>query len=489
MSPTHVDNTLVFETTAASVQPGDLFLGEVHGVEALSTPYEFRLTLECRVDGGLGPETIAELLDSSCQIGFGPGGIQRVSGVLRQIDLVDMEHTGARTTYEAVLVPRLWLATLSRRSRCFNDQSIPDIIKTVLGEMGLAEGTDFELRLVESYPAREYVVQYEESDFAFLSRWMERLGMFYCFEQTDECEKLVITDSNTQLVPAPDHAEVVYSIATETGVVGAIHQMRRRDRRMPKQIHVRDYNWRTPARPVTGDADVDADHGVGLQTYYGDHFADDGGGATYARLRAEGWNATKQVFTAWSVNTDYSPGYRFTLSGAPVGELDAEYLITRVVHRAHQHSEGAGGGDYRNEITAIAATVPYRPPRITPWPRIDGVIHAKIDAEAVSSAAPIDDKARYKVVFPYDLYGTFGGKATRWVRKAEPYSGSDYGMHFTLHVGAEVAIAHVNGDPDRPIIIGCVPNTATMSPLTSVHATRSAIRTRSGILIDFEDDA
>lgn len=489
MSETHVDNTLVFETTAASIQPGDLFLVQMHGVEALSTPYEFRLTLQCGVDGGLGPDTITELLDASCQIGFGPGGTQRVSGVLRQIELIDMEITGARTVYEAVLVPRLWLATLSRRSRCFNDKSIPDVIKTVLGDMELADGTDFELRLVESYSPREYIVQYEESDFAFLSRWMERLGLFYCFEQTDECEKLVIADSNSALVSAPDHSEVAYSTENTLGQVGAIHQIRRRDRRMPKTIHVRDYNWRTPAKPITGDADVDADHGVGLQTYYGDHFADDAQGATYARLRAETWNATKQVFTAWSVNPDFAPGHRITVSGAPVGELDIEYVITRTVHRAHQLSDASGGGDYRNEIEAIAYAVPYRPARIAPWPRIDGVMHAKIDAEAVSSAAPIDDKGRYKVVFPYDLYGAYGGKSTRWVRKAEPYSGSDYGMHFTLHVGAEVAIAHVNGDPDRPIILGSVPNTATVSPLTSTHATRSAIRTRSGILIDFEDDA
>lgn len=488
MSATHLDNTLIFETTAPSISPGDFFVREMHGVEALSTPYEIRLTLECTVDGGLGPESIAELLDASCQIGFGPGGVQRIAGVLRQIELVDLEATGERALYEAVLVPRFWLTTLNRRSRCFNDHSIPDIIRVVLSDMEWTEGADFELRLNETYEAREYVVQYEESDFAFLSRWMERLGMFYFFEQNGEKDKLVIADANSALVPVPDHPECVYAVHDE-GMAGAIHRIRRRDRRMPSKVHVRDYNWRTPARPVTGDADVDTEHGVGLQAYTGDHFRDDAEGRRYARLRAEGFKATRQVYTAWSVNTDFAPGYRFTLSGAPVGELDIEYLITRVVHHAEQHGESAGAGTYRNDIEAIAFEVPYRPPRVTPWPRIDGIIHAKIDAEVVSSAAPIDEKGRYKVVFPYDLYGAFGGKASRWVRKAEPYSGPEYGMHFTLHVGAEVAVAHIHGDPDRPIILGSIPNEATVSPLTSVHATRSAIRTRSGILIDFEDDA
>lgn len=489
MSETHLDNTLVFETTADGIESGDFFVQEMRGVEALSSPYEIALTLECTVDGGLAPDAIAELLDASCQVGFGPAGMQRISGVLREIELVSIEADGSRALYEAVLVPRLWLSTLTRRSRCFNDQSLPDIITLVLQEMGWAKGTDFELRLAESYASREYVVQYEESDFDFLSRWMERLGMFYFFEQGDQAEKLVITDSNAQLVAAVEHGECTYSNHESEGVVGAVNQVRRRDRRVPQAVHVRDYNWRTPARIVVGEADVDADHGVGLQTYIGDHFADDGAGAAAAKLRAEGFNAERQRYTAWTVNPDFAPGYRFTLSGAPVGELDLEYVITRVTHNASQHASAPGAGSYRNEIEAIAYAVPYRAPRVTPWPRIDGIIHAKIDAEAVSSAAPIDDKGRYKVVFPYDLYGAFGGRASRWVRKSEPYSGPSYGMHFTLHVGAEVAIAHIHGDPDRPIIVGSVPNTATMSPLTSDNATRSAIRTRSGILIDFEDDA
>ncbi|GAB5547368.1 MAG: hypothetical protein SangKO_071280 [Sandaracinaceae bacterium] len=486
---TNLDNTMLFETNAPGLGPDDLRVIEMRGFQALSTPYEFKLVLHCTLEGGLAPDAIDELLAAKSQLGFGPGGVHRVSGVLRQIELLQLELDGSRSLYEAYLVPRLWLTSLTRRSRCFNEMSVPDAISTVLTESGLATGTDFELRLVETYPEKEYVVQYEESDFAFISRWMERLGLFYAFEQSDDCEKLVITDSNSQLVAAPENGACTYSMHEQQGVSGAIHRMRRRDRRMPSAVHVRDYNWRTPSRGVRGDADVDSEHGFGLQSFTGDHFKDDTEGATQARLRAEEINTTKQVFRAWSANPDFAPGYRFTVTGAPVGELDTEYILTRVLHEATQHGEGAGAGTYRNEVEAIAYAVPYRAPRVTAWPRIDGIIHAKIDAESVSSAAPIDDQGRYRVVFPYDLYGEHGGRATRWVRKAEPYSGPSYGMHFTLHVGAEVAIAHTYGDPDRPIIVGSVPNPSMTSPLVSDIATRSAIRTRSGILIDFEDDA
>src|SRR5690606_28358872 len=144
---------------------------------------------------------------------------------------------------------------------------------------------------------------------------------------------------------------------------------------------------------------VDAERGFGLQAFCGDHFSDDDEGTRQARVRAELFNATKRVFSAWSVNADFAPGLRVSVSGAPVGELDTEYLITQVLHQADQRTDAAGAGDYRNELEAIAFETPFRAPRITPWPRVDGILHAKIDAESVNSAAPIDDKGRYRVVF------------------------------------------------------------------------------------------
>lgn len=487
MAETHVENSLLFEATGGGFSSGDFLVHSMRGREALSTLYEFEVVFTCMVDGGIAPDAAAEMLDGTAQIGFGVGGTQRISGVLRELELYETDVDAQRSAYRALLVPRFWLTTLTRRSRCLNEMTVPDVIRQVLVEHDLVEGTDFELRLTGSYPEREYIVQYEETDFAFLCRWMERLGIFYTFEHGEEREKLVITDANSELVAAPIHGEVVYS-ARRDAAVGGLHNLRRIHRKVPRRVHVRDFNWRTPGRIVHGAHDVDADHGKGLQAFYGDHFKDDGEGATYAQMRAEGLAVPKTTYAATSVNLDFAPGYRITLSGSPVGDLDLEYVITEVIHESTQE-RGVDNATYQNSIRLIEHATPYRPPRVTPWPRIDGVMHAKIDAESISSAAPIDDQGRYRVVIPYDLYGKFGGKATRWVRKAEPYTGPAHGMHFTLHSGAEVLLAHTGGDPDRPVIVAAAPNPATGSPLTSTHATRSAIRTRSGILLDFEDDA
>ena len=94
MSDTHLDNLLLFETTGGGFSSEDFLVRTLRGVESLSTPYEFRLRLECLVDGGLAPEAVDEMMAGTCSVGFGPGGMQRVSGVLRQIELIDIEGTG-----------------------------------------------------------------------------------------------------------------------------------------------------------------------------------------------------------------------------------------------------------------------------------------------------------------------------------------------------------------------------------------------------------
>ena len=127
---------------------------------------------------------------------------------------------------------------------------------------------------------------------------------------------------------------------------------------------------------------------------------------------------------------------------------------------------------------------------MTPVPRISGVIHGKVDAASDGvRSTPVDEHGRYKVILPWDLAGKAGGKASRWLRMAQPASGSGYGVQFPLHVGTEVLIIHVNGDPDRPLIMSSVPNFETASPVNSANATQSQIRTRHGITVTFDDQS
>jgi type VI secretion system secreted protein VgrG len=114
-------------------------------------------------------------------------------------------------------------------------------------------------------------------------------------------------------------------------------------------------------------------------------------------------------------------------------------------------------------------------------------MHAHVDGDTAGEIAEIDDVGRYRVRLPFDVGGGRGQRASRWVRKAQGYSGQGYGMHFPLHKGAEVLLAHVDGDPDRPIIVGTVAHATTPGPVARSNASQSVIQTASGIRMELED--
>ncbi|MCI5208937.1 MAG: type VI secretion system tip protein VgrG, partial [Candidatus Electrothrix sp. ATG2] len=142
---------------------------------------------------------------------------------------------------------------------------------------------------------------------------------------------------------------------------------------------------------------------------------------------------------------------------------------------------------YFNNFSCIPAEVQFRPERLAEKTRLDGTLNATVDAAGDGQYAEIDDQGRYKVKLPFDQGDAAEGKASRWVRMAQPYAGADYGMHFPLHKGTEVLLTFVDGDPDRPIIAGAVPNPETATPVKGGNQTQSMIRTGGGNQIRIED--
>ncbi|MCB9596901.1 MAG: type VI secretion system tip protein VgrG [Sandaracinaceae bacterium] len=489
---TTTDNhVLLFDCTVDGLGSEELRVTEIDGIEELSTPYRYDVGIECHVDGGLSAEDVQSLLYGRCGVAYGPHGINKINGVISEISTSSPNPEGV-VGYRFVVRPRLWRLGLTRRSRIFNEMSIPDVLTAVFTtDYGWVDGTDFELKLDGTYDTREYVVQFEETDFEFVSRWMERLGIFYTFEQTDDGDKLVLLDSNAGVLGVPGLAgPLSYSLQTDGAMTpNAVAEIRQTNRAKEGQVHVRDYNWRSSAT-VTATAPVDPDHGYGVYGEWGLHFGDDGAGATLAQVRAEAILTRAETYVGISAVPDFSVGYHFEVQNCPRGDLDKKYLITRVHHHVTRAGHGAGSStDYRNEWAAIAFDTPFRPTTWTPWPRVTALVNAIVDGAGGGTAAPIDSLGRYRVQFPWDMHPGATGSATRWIRMAQATTGNDYGMHFPLHLGCEVVIAHVGGDPDRPIIVGSVPNSNNPQHVQSDRATRNVIRTIAGIEIDFENDA
>ncbi len=469
-------------------------VAEIKGTEGISILYEFDIMLYSK-----DPEIdLKQVLQSPATLTIIPEGEEerKIHGIPASFE--QLQEYDEYIFYRLKLVPKLWLADQYHENMLFLEKSVPDIIEEVLGQSGLTSD-DYELRLNGNYQPWEYICQYNETDFAFLSRWMEREGIYYYFDQSDESEKLIIADSTTAHQPI-EGAAVLYSppgVATPS-TFEQISEFTCRQQILPQKVILKDYNYRRPSLELRGEADVDTD-GRGNVYIYGEHFKTPEEGNALARIRAEELLCREVLFFGDGTVSPLLPGYIFELDEHYRDSYNQRYLVTGITHQGVQADYLAMTAGisrinelttpaYNNQFTCIPENVQYRPERKTAKPRMDGTLNAKIDAEGDGQYAEIDDEGRYKVKLPFDQSDTGDGKASRWVRMTQPYAGVDYGMHFPLHKGTEVLLTFIDGDPDRPIIAGTVPNPETGSPVTGANQTQSMIRTGGGNQIRIEDN-
>ncbi|MGK4005893.1 type VI secretion system tip protein TssI/VgrG [Sorangium sp. So ce1036] len=457
-------------------------LYELEGREVISQLFEFQLHVVCKSPEGLHEEAL--LAEPAALVFYrGDREVRRLFGVVSVVR--DALHTETlHMAYTLTFVPRAFRMTLTETSEIFMDLSVPEILKKKLERAGLHEGDDFELRLVAPYPPREYVVQYRETDLQFASRLSEHLGISFFFEHRDGRDVIVFSDANSGFQPIEGGGRAqFYPRGEQMGV----HRLEGTTRTIPGRYVVKDYNYRTPHVPLMAAATVSGAAGGDI-VEYGAHFKTPDEGERIAVIRAEELRAGRKVFEGASDVQTLGAGARFMLEGHPRG--DVELLLVEVRHRLQQATLSTGRGEehaYTNEFRAIPFATTYRPPRVTPKPRVHGAITGVIDAAAKGQYAEVDEAGRYRVRFLFDTSSAADGKASRLVRMAQPHAGAGYGFHFPLRSGVEVILTCIDGDPDRPIITGAVPNPHTPSTVDAKNSRRNVIRTGGNNEINLDD--
>lgn len=469
---------------SGAIPHDDVALRGVIGRERISTLFEFKLVLGR--DKPYTDDEIDGLLKTPCAIALGTKKGSIVHGILSSIEMRDATRDNS-IGYLATMVPNVWLTTLSRHNRLFQQMSVPDIVTNVLERYGLASGKDFEIKKWSGSVVREYVVQYEENDWDFISRWLEHEGYFYWFEHGEQTEKLYIAHVNSACPPITGNAMVPFRERNNLRGAESVYDWCVEQKRIPARVAVFDYNYRRPGQRIISQADVDTKRGFGSVFFYGPHVKVKSECDAIAKLRAERLLAERWTIRANTDSPRFRAGHTFDLENHPIAEQDAEYLITAIEQRVGYDPDLGDHRPFFAKFEAIPNKIQFRPPRVTRWPSIDGVIHAHIDSDGSGEYAQLDDQGRYKVKLPFDGTDAKGSGSSRWIRMAQHYAGAGYGSHFPLHKGAEVLLVHIDGNPDRPVIVASVPNPHTLTPSTSTNATQSVIHTASGIRIEMED--
>lgn len=472
---------VVFQTSA-NLGESQLVAERARGSQRLSGLYEFTIRVQWDEDGGLDRESIDALLRHPARLGLTRGTDGSVYGLVKRVEMHAV-HAPRPTHYDLTLVPKLWRLSLVKRSRVYREKTHLEVVKEVLTQHGFRESEHFADHTDESYPTHENVVQYRETDLDFVRRLLAHNGIHTHFMQDPGGEVLILGDRNAAFEPVQNEDEFVYhphDFAPDDGAP-RVWDLRRIDQAGTGRVVAREYNWRTPRNPLRAEQTVDTEAGYGFRDLWGEHFQDDAQGRRLAQIRAELSRVQQEVYVGKTSFRGVQPGSTFELSRHPHDSYNQRYVVIASDERMDD------GHEYVNEFRAIPFRVTYRPETL-PWPRVDGILNAIVDGEQRATATPIDPDGRYRVVLPFDETSTSGGRASRWVRRLQPSAGAGYGQHFPLHIGTEVAVACVNGDPDRPVIVGAVPNATTPSPVLASNATQSRIRSGSGIVIELDDD-
>lgn len=352
---------------------------------------------------------------------------------------------------------------------------------------------------------RDFVLQYHESDLNFFMRLLEQEGIFFFVSNDQSKETVQLGDKNQVFKKVSGTIDYVPEHLANAPQTEHVRIVRQRSEYAEKKAYVRDYNYAkaSQASKFVLDHTVDSD-GFGSSVTYDDHFEETSDGTRYAKIRSEEALTWQTVYEMETNSTRLRPGMLFDLDTdeRKLSGFNQRYLVvastmgfSRGLDNVWIEQEEA----FVNRLLCVALAsdaVTFRPRRVTPKPRVAGVLNALIDNDQNSVEAKLQSNGSYHIrLIEEESTETRlpAGKASADVRQTQPFGGgSETGLQFPLYKGTEVLIAFVEGDPDRPVIVGTAVNSENKSVLDNLDKAlnqnkTNRIRTRSGITIEMID--
>ena len=374
--------------------------------------------------------------------------------------------TGNADRYQFVLRPWLWWLTLSSNNRVFQNLNVQEIVGNIFKDAGFS---DYKFQLKTTPVKREYCLQYNESDFNFVSRLLEQEGIFWFFTHQEGKHTLVLADDNSAFPPIPGDKKVKYQ-AAQSGEreIGAIRSAELRLQATAQGFQSSDYNYEQPKAPLFSWA---GEQKGGMHYQHPGRFSAKDAGDALAAWKVNALKTQAKQLVGESDCAALMAGHWFTLTDHDDKSLNIDWLIIAVNHEYD-------GSRYHNRFTAIPKSTPYRPLSATPAP----FMHTQTATVVGKSGEEIwtDKLGRVKVQFPWDREGNNNETSSCWLRVATAWSGNGFGAQFIPRIGQEVVVSFIDGDPDKPLITGCVYNGANALPYAlPANQTQSGIKTKS----------
>jgi type VI secretion system secreted protein VgrG len=426
---------------------------------------------------------------------------------IAELDRRELEPGVSYTLYRLHVVPAAWLLTRRRDSRIFQHQSVPEILKQVF------EGLDVSWELRGSYEPRNYCAQYRETDFDFVSRLMEEEGIYFFFSHSQNGHRMVVADT-----PSVHPLVVGESRIEFEDVEGGYREGNRiltweKSQALTSGKYLLwDNSFEMPRKPLEASKEILTSAQVGTVTHklkvagneklevydypggYAKRFdgvapgggsrsgdvqkiMQDNGRTVAIRMQQETMPAVQIQGT--SNCPQLGAGQKFKLDNH--FNADGDYVLTSVSHAATEggYTAGSSGFRYANSFSCIPLAIPFRPIQRTPKPTVSGCQTATVVGPSGEEIFT-DKYGRVRVQFHWDREGSANADSSCWVRVGTSWAGKQWGAIHIPRIGQEVIVDFIEGDPDRPIVVGSVYNAELMPPYTLPdNRTQSGLKTRS----------
>jgi type VI secretion system secreted protein VgrG len=456
-----------------------LYISTFQGEERISGLFNYQLDLfSTRLD-----LTAQDLLGKQVtwQIQQDAQPIRYFNGFITQCNAGAVIQHNYRS-YTVTISPWLWFLTQTQNSQIFQNKSIPEIIKQVFDNYGFSAYQSSGLK--RSYEKLEYCVQYNESAYHFIARLMEQEGIFYYFKHEQDKHSLILADDNSTFKTS-SMAEVTY--AQTSYPTAHLSQWSHTYSFCLGKVSHTDYNFTAPASDLLTSSNTlhTLPYNSKLEQYqFPGNYQNIEQGRASAKRRMEMHEAGFSKIQAVGNCAGLATGEKFKLANHDRAAEQGKYIIVSMQHAAVDNSyfnTVDEGSRYTNQLICIPEGTPFRPSTQTAKPVIQGPQTALVvgpDGEEVYT----DQYGRIKVKFRWDRTDAKDENSSCWIRVAQIWTGKNWGAVFNPRIGQEVIVDFLNGDPDRPIVIGCVYNAEQLPPYplaTHAEQFKSGIKTHS----------
>lgn len=463
---------------SASFISNDAIATDLQATEAFSEPFFINVTLLSENQSLSSQDVIGQ--KCSITLNYDSSDNPRAfHGRVMAMALGNLE--GELRRYTLRLAPGVWFANHSRRYRIFENKTAPEIIKEVIA--GYDVFCALKDKTSATYLKREYCVQYDETDFAFISRLMEEEGIGYYFEHAKDSHTQILCDSTSGYTDCAEKT-VRLNVGSDMDPTARILDWQREFQFHTGAVEMIDYNHNTPKNVYKQNvptrskfAQKPGEHLLGEFAGYNfqlksapDHDFDVNANKQLAQVRMEALEAAHDIARGAGYCGAFLPGARFKLDHHIASEANT-YVITQVRHSASNRNDE--NATYSNQFSCIPDSVVFRPPQKTVKQRMRGPLSAVVtQLNASESKADADPHRMVKVKFPWSDPAN-----SCWLRVAQLYAGAGWGSSFVPRINQEVLVDFLNGDPDRPVVVGALYNKDNQGP--GYTSTQSGIKTAS----------